>query len=766
MRSGKFKKAMAFTLACAVALSMAACGSPESSGTEEKEFVYVPEFQEIEGENVSYYEMKYVGDSLYYESYSYDEQTQQSSESIVKYSLEDGSSSTLPLQLGENVNLGSYTVAPDGNIVAVCRDYSGDPGPDGYMEPKSTLCKFDEQGEPLFSVDLAEALGPDAESTYIQYLTLDGQGRIYIAVDSKILLLDAEGTFRGAVDTGENWINNLGSGRDGKVYFSYYDRTGENSEYVLAEVDFDGKAVGEVHRGFVNGNGNGLYAGRDYDFLVGDGTSVYSYDLESQTSEKLFDWLDSDINGSYATCLGQLEDGRILVLINDWETDESGLALLTRKKSSEVPQKETILIGTLYGDSELQSAAVKFNKTNDKYRISIRTYMDWTNYSDNSMSDALTRLNNDITSNNCPDILDLSNLDIQRYAAKGLFEDLGPYLENSGQLDREDFIPSVMEAYTYDGKVISVPIAFALRTVFGRASDLGDRDGWTMDEMIAYADSYPDAQIFDYSTKEYILQQCMAFNEDAFIDWSTGECRFDTPEFKSLLDFVNRFPDEYQYEDGAASGPTRIQNREILLDIGYISDFDEIQMYKEIFEGDLACIGYPTTDGGCGTGLTAYQAYAITSKSDYKDGAWEFIESMLVPEEESENRMGYRNWYFPNSRERLQTMAEEAVKVEYLTDENGEIMKDENGEPIAMGGSSSVSYEDGWSYEYRIPTQDEVDIVLELIDKARPMASNGSDEIQKIILEEAAAFFQGQKSVDEVTAIIQSRVNIYVSENS
>ncbi|MDE7043538.1 MAG: hypothetical protein K2O97_00695, partial [Acetatifactor sp.] len=73
----------------------------------------------------------------------------------------------------------------------------------------------------------------------------------------------------------------------------------------------------------------------------------------------------------------------------------------------------------------------------------------------------------------------------------------------------------------------------------------------------------------------------------------------------------------------------------------------------------------------------------------------------------------------------------------------------------------------GLSYDYRMPTQEDVDIILDLIDKARPISnSGGNDEILNIINEEAAAFFQGQKSVDEVTNIIQSRINIFVSENS
>lgn len=781
MKSSKWKKSAAFALVTAMALSVTACGGSQGddktgsqgsnpgNGAEAKEFVYVPEFHEMDGENVSYYNMKYAGGSLYYESYSYDEATGESSDDIVKYSLADGSTSVMPLHLEENVSFNAYAAGSDGSIYAVCYDYSGDPGPEGYVEPRRMLCKFGVDGAVAYSRDLMEVLATDGEDVYIQNMALDSEDRIYFSVDSKIFILDGEGNLQGTVETNTNWINNLGCGRDGRMYFSYYDDTSQYGGYILAAIDPDKKAVGETYKDFPSGNGNGLCAGTEYDFLISDGTSVYAYDLKSQKSEKLFDWLDSDINGSYANCVGQTEDGKILAVINDWESSDNSVALLTKTKASEVAQKETIVIGAMYSDSELQAAAVKFNKTNDKYRISIKTYLDYNSRSENMWTDALTNLNNDITSNNCPDIIDLSGLNVQQLAAKGVFEDLNPYLENSSSLSRDDFVENIMNAYNYDGVQVSIPKNFQLQTVMGSASELGDKDGWTIDEMIAYADAHPDAQLFDYSDKSSILYLCMAFNENAFIDWNTGECKFDTPEFKSLLEFVNRFPDEWQYEDGQASTPTRIQNGEILLDRSYISDFNEMQLYMEIFGGDVTCIGYPTTDGGCGTGMSAYQAYAITTKSDQKEGAWAFIEKFLTPEEESDGngRGGFGGWGFPNNKKQLQAMAEDAVKVEYVTDENGEILKDENGEPIVQGAGMGIGYEDGWSYDYRIPTQEEVDIILDLIDRARPISNNsGNDEILKIINEEAAAYFQGQKSVDEVTNIIQSRINIYVSENS
>jgi len=57
-----------------------------------------------------------------------------------------------------------------------------------------------------------------------------------------------------------------------------------------------------------------------------------------------------------------------------------------------------------------------------------------------------------------------------------------------------------------------------------------------------------------------------------------------------------------------------------------------------------------------------------------------------------------------------------------------------------------------------------VDLVFSLIRSAR---ANGEirEAILSIIMEKAEAFFQGQKPLDVVADIIQSRAQLYVSEN-
>ena len=755
--SSILRRTAAVTLAAVTAFSSAACGNKESSGdaAQAKEWAYVPEFITIDEENVNYYDMQVVGENIYYLSYDWDEATGVSSQSICKYSLADRKITSVPitwLEEGGNQSINRGSFGEDGSMYAVMYSYNED-----YSEAKQSLTKFDGSGKQLFSNDMSDLVG----DSYVDTLAVDGEGRLYVTGDSQIWLFDAEGNRQGTVTMnggGDIWIDSLACGRDGRMYMGYSNYDGNTSSYTLCEIDFDGKKLGQVYEGVPRNNG--FIAGTEYDFLLTDGTALYGYDLAKKEKEYLFDWLDSDINGNNVRKFSQLEDGRILAVIEDWENNDSGIALLTKKKAEEVPQKETIVVATMGGSYSLQSRAVKFNKASDKYHISVRDYVDYNNWTENTWSDALTNLNNDITSsNNCPDMIDLANLNIPQLVAKDVLEDLSPYLEKSGRVNRGDFVENILEAYTYDGRLVSVPSYFSMRTVIGSASMVGSEGGWTLEQLIALANEHPDAELFDRVSKLSILQTAMMFNEDAFINWETGECSFDTDGFKNILEFVNRFPDEVNWEQGADSEPARIQNGEVLLSDAFIYDFNQLQMYNEIFQGDYNCVGFPTVDGSGGHALSASEAYAITTKSEKKDGAWEFLESILA---EEDNNLYYSG--FPTLKSKLEKMAEEAVTPDYVTDENGEIMKDENGEAIINEGVSSVGYEDGWSYTYRLATQEEVDKVMELMDLAKPVSYNGDDEISKIINEEAEAFFKGQKSVDEVAGIIQNCVNNYVGE--
>ena len=97
--------------------------------------------------------------------------------------------------------------------------------------------------------------------------------------------------------------------------------------------------------------------------------------------------------------------------------------------------------------------------------------------------------------------------------------------------------------------------------------------------------------------------------------------------------------------------------------------------------------------------------------------------------------------------------AQEATERSYWTDENG----------------NREYYDDTWyinGEEVILEpfTQEEVERICQFIYTVNRTAYY-NEEICNIIMEEAEPFFAGQKNVQEVVDIIQSRAQIYVDEN-
>lgn len=758
----RMKHCMLMALSAVMALLLASCGGKkeaESAPVEQKEFVYVPEFINL-GEDARFYSELAKGNSLYYMDGYYDEEAQTYLTIYKEYSLETKESRELPVRVAENSDVNQWTVDDNGNMYTVECTW-GESAADGMSwENTQRLCKYDAQGTVAFEKDITEILGSDEENSWINYMLVDTQGRVYLASDNLIRLFDAQGEFQGEITHNAGWIEGFGSDSEGKVYISYYDSASANGGNVLTELDFEGKKLGQTYANFPSSHSSGaLSAGLEKSFLVNDGSKVWEYDIASQSCEVLLDWLDCDINGTYVDYVGVMENGKLLAVIRDWNTGKTEMAYLTKTASSELPQKERIVVGTMYMSQSLQETAVNFNKQSDKYRVSIKNYVDQNNWTETSWQDAITALNNDIMSkNNCPDILDISSLNAEQLAAKEALEDLNPYLENSSALSREDFLESIVNGYTFAEKLVSIPKTFQLSSIAAKTSDVGAGMGWTVEDMMAYAQANPEASLFDYSTKESMLSTMLRYNQSTFIDWETGECRFDSEEFKQILAFANTLPLEYDYDEDAPSTPIKIQAGEILLEQVYMSDLNSIQEYEAMFNEPVTFIGYPNAEGTSGCYLSSSESYSIAAKSESKEGAWAFIEYYLTGESSE-----MFSWGFPSNKNALEEKIADATEVEYILDENGDPLLDENGEPIPSGGTSSVGYGD-WEYTYHIPTEEEIARIKELMENA-VLTFSADEQIMNIVIEEVEGYFQGQKTVDDVAAIIQSRVQVYVNEN-
>lgn len=151
---------------------------------------------------------------------------------------------------------------------------------------------------------------------------------------------------------------------------------------------------------------------------------------------------------------------------------------------------------------------------------------------------------------NMPDLLAMNGMPYAQLAAKGLLEDLYPYLDADSDFSRDDFFQNVFKALEVDGKLYATWPLFLCADGYGRRLRRGRYPGLDLsaaDEALA---TMPEGctPFSVYTVRDDILQTCLALDMDNFVDWSTGECRFDSQEFIDLLNFAALFPESFDWE--------------------------------------------------------------------------------------------------------------------------------------------------------------------------------------------------------------------------
>ena len=385
---------------------------------------------------------------------------------------------------------------------------------------------------------------------------------------------------------------------------------------------------------------------------------------------------------------------------------------------------------------------------------------------DEDYSAGLTKLTTEIMSGNLPDILSLQGMPYQQLAAKGLLEDLYPYIDADAEIKRDDFLPNVLQALEENGKLCSTISTFNIVTLAGAAQIVGDKPGWSYSDVVAALARMPEGcTVLDqFTTSGDILRDMLTIDADYYIDWATGQCRFDSKEFADLLTFSKLFPnafdsmnfnwDEYQSDNA------RISEGKQLLTRLYLGSFDDITRTEAEFGGNITYIGFPTASG-VGSYLNVSSGYAMSANCADKDAAWQFLRGFMT--EKGLDTQGYY-WGFPANRSLLEKQLKEAMTIEYEKDENGNYRLDpDTGEriPIARGGFWTDGMDEPKPY-YSL-TQEQADKVMEVINTATKLYSQNT-AVLDIITEQTDAFFAGQKTAEEVGKLVQGKMNIYVNE--
>ena len=668
-------------------------------------------------------------------------------------------------------------------------------------ENKNGLLHLDADGKELKRIEFSQT-DEDGNSFYVSNFFVDNSGNVYLSDWQNVYIYDQDGNKKTTVDLGENGgeLCELKAGVVGVCYYKNDEAKPEESGRVFQEIDpATGKLTGDTVK--IPDSAYNFFPGDDvYDIYYDYNGNIYGYKFDTDTKDKVIDWIECDINSNNLNSYSILPDGRVIAFENTYDdqtqTNTMQLIVMTRVDAASVVNKTVLTFACMYLDWNMRDAIVKFNRASNTHRIVVRDYSEYN--TDDDYTAGIQKLNTEMLSGKLPDMIDINtySMPIEQYAAKGFLTDLYELIDADPDMSRESFVQPVLKALeSADGKLYQLPQTFAVDTAIALDKVVGEYDTWNLaavkDAMTKLQDG---ATVFDvYCTKSDILSTCISRNIDAFVDWENGAAHFDSDEFKALLEFANSFPDTYDWENADEEDQDSAQNRmnagKQLMSSFYVSSLEDILYQLTGYNGKVKFVGYPSEDGTSNHAFQIDGAIAISSTCADKTAAWNFMKQFLNEEYQS----SYNIWSFPINQAAFDAKLKEMMTEEYQTDDNGNVMKDDNGNPIripkvtyytdgngtmtgystgnggvaVMQASADGSVEMGENGEVNVyaMTQEQADEILGLINATT--AVYGYDEsIMGIITDEAAPYFAGEKSLDDTVNMIQSRVNLYVAEQS
>ncbi len=632
----------------------------------------------------------------------------------------------------------------DISVDAPAPDTSGQPMDYQYVE-KYNLRVFDASGAQTFCAELSSLIESE-DYFYVSAFAVSGTGEaVLMANGNAIYVLNADGSLKGSIDTSDlsNGISNFVTLGDGSVAALVY---GEDyAAFDLRPVDTSAMQLGEATASLPTDAYSARPSGGGYDFCYNKGESFYGYKLADGSEEKLVTWINCDVNSNNLTSPYITEEGNIVCLSSEYSNTGDGATTyfitLTKTPYDQVPQKTTLTLACVYLNYYIKNQILDFNRKSSDYRIEVRDYSEFNTEDDYSAG--YTKLITEIGSGAVPDIMVTDGLPIETFGAKGLLADLWPFIDADEELGgRAGVMEPVFNALSQDGKLYEITSNFYITTIAGPASIVGTEPGWTYDEMYAALDQMPEGcELFSLgTTRSDVFSSICMLNLSRFVDWTTGECSFDSDDFISLMEFANRFPETFDWEHhewtNEDSDAYRIkEGRQLLLTVS-LPDAYNYNYYSEMFNGDMALKGFPDVPGSGAVFNLNGTSLAIASTCKNQDAAWSFVRTLLTREYQENNTYG-----FCTNRE----LCEENIQ--------------------SMVGESYYSYDQVTGEEKEIIfTQENADLITDLINNTSMVADYNTSQINDIINEEVAYYFSGEKTAQDVAATIQNRVSIYVNE--
>ena len=475
------------------------------------------------------------------------------------------------------------------------------------------------------------------------------------------------------------------------------------------------------------------------------------YGMSADGDETLIlDFSASNIISDKVRAVTPLGEGKFVML------SESSLVLLTVRPDDYKENRETVILGvhdTI--NSDLRDLGTEFARFNDGYKVEMREY-------DVEKDELWT----DILAGDSPDLyMPNTHEEIGRYVNLGATADFAELHEKYGGMSEDDFLPNVVSALKYKGKLYSMSNSFSPNVYIANRDVLSrEQVVWNYEEFYGFVAALPDDM---YISEHHVLESpqqmfdaLCSMNTSDWIDYEKAECYFDTPEFVKLLEFcrdanyVGGYGTNYYsvttnedrkldaqenlYMLGREKALFGLTNGLLSTPVEYISAAAGHSMNVS----DITLVSMPNSTRR-GT-IKVQEEYMVLGSGKCQQGGWEFLNFLMSFDQQTSLANSNTVWHtrkdaFDYTWEKMFTEMNES-DIEY---------------------STGI---DGYDYSYNIHiSRDEYDYLKDSVLSCDKFAGYNR-MLTPILSGEFSSFIGGDISAGDCAKRIQNRVSIALSE--
>ena len=363
-----------------------------------------------------------------------------------------------------------------------------------------------------------------------------------------------------------------------------------------------------------------------------------------------------------------------------------------------------------------------------------------------------------------PDILLICNPVIDP-ADSSRYLDLAPYLNLNDPSYKNDYFWNAIDASRAGDSLYLMPLDISASGVITSSSNVPDgKKGFTFEEYKKFLKDVCNGNDPISKTPGYLMSKPQYFTtlfmnmSDVYI--KDGKVDLKGEDFRSLMLFVeeygsdeatknsslgfgyieehNRAVTEVEAEiDGALSGETAEIDGKLGAVYGNFYSFENyIDRYK-LFGSSLNVYGLPSYDGR-GPQTVSSEFVCIADDTKFPEACAEFVKVLLSYDVQCHKESN------PINRKAMRYVAEQKLK--------------------AYNESIEIESKYDKSVKKAALSPDIIDKYEEILSSSYGGMSEGS-AIEQILMEESSAYFNGQKSMDDVITVMQKRLQTVIDES-